>query len=444
VVDQRARASLDERVSITRLVVRYAATATVSLVLVALVTAIVARRIGTDKAIDDADRVAGLTAATAIEPALEPSLARMDPDAIARMDAVVRNTVIGGALVRVKLWRSDGTVVYSDEGRLIGEQFELDDDELEAFRTGESEAGLTDLAEPENRYEDSATELLEAYVPVRASDGTPFLFEAYFRYEGVTAAGRQVWLRFAPVMVGALVIVTLLQIPSAISLARRLRRSQDQREALLRAAIESTDAERRRIATDLHDGVVQDLAGVGFSLGAAAREEETAGRDGVGLRQASEQVREAVRSLRSLLVDIYPPSLAESGLESALSDLTARVEARGIATSLQVGGPVAALDQDTTRLLYRAAQEGLRNVVAHADASSVDVRVDVPAQPSDGFAVLEVADDGTGIDSDTLPAAEGHIGLKGLAGLATTMGASLVIDTTPGRGTTLRLEVPVR
>jgi two-component system, NarL family, sensor kinase len=443
-VDQRAHVRVEERVSIARLVLRYVATAVVSLVVVALATAVVARRIGTDQAIDEADRVAGLTARSAIEPALEPGLADLDPDAIAALDTVVRDSVLGGALVRVKIWRPDGTVVYSDEPRLIGERFELDEEELESLRTGESAAGLTDLAEPENRYEDSATRLLEAYVPVRAPDGTPFLFEAYFRYEGVTEAGRQVWLRFAPVLLGALVIVTALQIPSAISLARRLRRSQQQREALLRAALESTEAERRRIATDLHDGVVQDLAGVGFSLGAAAREVETAGGDGDGLRQASDQVREAVRALRSLLVDIYPPSLAEAGLESALSDLTARVEARGIATALHVDGPVAALDQDTTRLLYRAAQEGLRNVLAHADASSVDVRVDVPAEPIDGFAVLEVVDDGAGIDGDVVPAPDGHIGLRGLAGLASTVGASLFIDTTPGRGTTLRLEVPVR
>jgi signal transduction histidine kinase len=253
-----------------------------------------------------------------------------------------------------------------------------------------------------------------------------------------------VWERFAPVMFGALVVVTVLQIPSAVSLARRLRRTQRQREALLRSAIEATDAERRRIATDLHDGVVQDLAGVGFSLGAAAREAEAAGGDGTELRRASEQVREGVRALRSLLVEIYPPSLAESGLESALSDLTAQVESRGIATTLLVDGPVAGLDGDTTRLLYRTAQEGLRNVVAHAGATHVDVRVDVPTNGDGGPAVLEVVDDGQGIEGDSVPVPEGHLGLKGLAGLAATMGASLMLDTTPGRGTTLRLEVPVR
>src|SRR5204862_2145349 len=108
-----------------------------------------------------------------------------------------------------------------------------------------------------------------------------------------------------------------------------------------------------------------------------------------------------------------PPSLAESGLESALSDLAARVEARGIDTSLSIAGPVAGLDGDTTRLLYRAAQEGLRNVVSHAGASRVDVRVKVPTNGDGSRAVLEVADDGAGIAGDALPERDGHIGLRG-------------------------------
>jgi two-component system NarL family sensor kinase len=405
-----------------------------------VVTAFIARRIGTSQAIDDADRVAALTAGSTLEPALDDGIVTMDPASIERLDAVVRSQLIGGSLVRVKLWSGDGTIVYSDESRLIGQRFGLDEDELAVFANGGTDAGLSDLSEPENRYEDSATELLEVYVPVRTPDGTPLLFEAYFRYNGVAEAGRRVWMRFAPVLLGGLLLVTLLQIPSAVTLARRLRRTQRQREALLRAAIESTDAERRRIATDLHDGVVQDLAGVAFSLGAAARETDVSGGDGDKLRHASDEVRDAVRSLRSLLVEIYPPSLAESGLESALSDLAARVGARGIDTAVVVDGSVGELDQDTTRLLYRTAQEGLRNVVAHADAS----RVDVSLARRDGMTVLEVADDGAGIEGDDVPAPEGHIGLKGLAGLASTMGASLMIDTTPGRGTTLRLEVPVR
>jgi signal transduction histidine kinase len=440
----RDEAELDGRVSIRRLVLRYVAMAVVTLVAVAVATAFVARRIGTSEAVADADRITRLIAGTAIEPVLEDGILELDPAATRRLDEVVRRHVIGGSLVRVKLWREDGTVVYSDESRLVGQRFALDEDELAGLRSGRSDAGITDLSAPENRYEDSATRLLEAYVPVRAPGGADLLFEAYYRYNGVAESGRRVWTRFAPLMLGALALVTLLQVPSAVSLARRLRRTQGEREALLRSAIEATDAERRRIATDLHDGVVQDLAGVGFSLSAAAREAEASGGDGAELREAGEKVRDAVRSLRSLLVDIYPPSLAESGLESALTDLTARVETSGIDTTLRVDGPVAGLDDDTTRLIYRAAQEGLRNAVAHAGASRVEVRVDVPSNGDGAPAVLEVADDGAGISGDALPEREGHIGLRGLAGLAATMGASLMIDTTPGRGTTLRLEVPVR
>ena len=65
--------------------------------------------------------------------------------------------------------------------------------------TGGSAAGVSDLSEPENRFEDSATELLEVYVPVRTPNGTTMLFEAYFLYDGVTEMGRRTSLRFAPV-----------------------------------------------------------------------------------------------------------------------------------------------------------------------------------------------------------------------------------------------------
>lgn len=212
-------------------------------------------------------------------------------------------------------------------------------------------------------------------MPVHTRGGTPLLFETYFRYEGVSESGRRLWLRFAPLTLGALVLLALLQIPQALSLGRRLRRTQQQREDLLRAAIEATDAERRRIASDLHDGVVQDLAGVTFSLAAAARRAEGNGKDSVELRESAERIRDAVGALRSLLVEIYPPNLYDEGLNAALLDLLARIEPRGIETSLVIDAPLDKLSPDVTGLLYRAVQEGLRNVVTHAEAARVDVSV---------------------------------------------------------------------
>jgi two-component system, NarL family, sensor kinase len=427
----------DDQVPLSRLVLRYVRTAVVTLMIVAVATAYLSRRLATDEAIDEARRVATISAEAAVEPILDDGILTGDPTAIATVDAAVRDAVLRGSLVRVKVWRSDGTILYSDESRLIGERFALDDDELDILRGGEPHASRSDLSDPENRFEDSARELLEVYLPIETPDGTPLLYEAYFRYDGVAEAGQRAWMRFAPLTLGALVLLAVLQVPLALSLGRRLRRTQEQREALLHSAMEATDAERRRIASDLHDGVVQDLAGVAFSLGAAARSAEGDGADVDEVEEAADRVRDSVRSLRSLLVEIYPPNLYEEGLPGALEDLLARLDPRGIDTSLVIDVPDE-LSQDVTELVYRAAQEALRNVVAHADAA----RVDVSVTQTDGVVCLEVSDDGRGLSGDQLSEGPGHFGLRALAGLAATMGATLTIDSTPGRGTTLALEVP--
>ncbi len=419
---------------------RYATTGLVTLMIVAVATAWVSRRVGTQDAIADADRITAIAAQSAVEPILTDEIFARDPAYLARIDEVVRGQIIrGGSLVRVKIWSTDGTILYSDEPRLIGERFELDDDKLEALAGQNVHAHVSDLSDPENRYENQVDKLLEIYQLLEIhSSRTPVLFEAYFKYSGVEDAGRRAWLRFAPVTLGSLVLLELLQVPLALSLARRLRRTQDQREQLLRSAIEATDAERRRIASDLHDGVVQDLAGVAFSLSAAARANHPPSRDEI--REAGDQVRDSVRALRSLLVEIYPPNLYEEGLEAALGDLTAKLEGRGIVSSLVVDAPVDLLATDQTQLVYRAAQEGLRNVAAHSGASQVAVRV----EGDDETVVLQVIDNGRGMADAEIEERNGHIGLKTLSGLAATMGATMSLSSAPGQGTVLTLEVPIR
>jgi len=434
---QPAMPIFDEPISVSRLVLRYAVTGLLALIVVAVAMALVSRTLGTRSAIEDAMRITSLTAGVAVEPILDDGLLTGDPAVLARIDAVVREEVLRGSLIRVKIWSPDGTILYSDEGRLIGEQFELSPDELAILETGQPTADISDLSEPENRFEEPATELLEVYQSVNTTGGAVLLFEAYFTYEGVSAAGRDVWLRFAPYSIGALILLELLQVPLALSLAQRLRRTQVQREQLLRRAIEATEQERRRIASDLHDGVVQDLAGVAFSLGGMARGLAHDGKEATEVREAAERVRDSVRQLRSLIVEIYPQNLYEEGLEAALSDLLVRLGPRGIRTSLTISAPVNELDVDTTQLLYRAAQEGLRNVVSHAEATSVAVSLS-----TNGTTILlEITDDGRGIEGDELPERAGHLGLRSLAGLAESMGASLSLRSSAGKGTVLALEV---
>lgn len=210
---------------------------------------------------------------------------------------------------------------------------------------------------------------------------------------------------------------------------------------LLVRAVEASDDERRRIAADLHDGVVQDLAGISYSLSAAAgsadRQIPSATRS--ILQDAASGTRDSMRRIRSLLVEIHPPSLRATGLEAALGDLLTPLAGRGIETSLDVADGLN-LDDDTEQLFYRGTGEAIRNVERHAGASHLAVRVGT----RDGWARLEVADDGVGFTQEDRDRsrADGHVGLSLLEELAARMGGSLEVRSTPGEGTTFSLEVP--
>ena len=396
------------------------------------------RSLGHTEALRDARQFATLAGQGIVEPAIGPSLLRGDPAAIAAVDRIVQERVLGERVVRVKLWARDGRVLYSDEPRLIGSRYPLDDAKLDVLRTGRTQAELSDLAGPENRFEQGQGSLYEVYLPVRAPDGTPLLFETYQRTSAVASTGRRIWMPFAALMLASLVLLWLVQVPLAWRLDRRLRRTQEEREALLVHAVEASADERRRIAAELHDGPVQDLAGLSYSLSAAAQTESSpAARE--TLDRAAAGTRDSMRQLRSLLVEIHPPNLRASGLEAALADLLAPLEARGMATELTVD-PRLDLDDDTERLVYRAAAEAVRNVQRHAQAGGVRVAVTT----NGNHVLLEVGDDGAGFAPDERERRreEGHVGLSLLEELAASAGGRLDVRSAPGEGTTFALELP--
>jgi signal transduction histidine kinase len=419
---------------------QFALAGLIALVIVGLTTALASRRVGEREAVSDARTTTVSKAKGLVEPAITDPLLDGNDAARRRLDRVVQNDVLDRNLLRVKLWTRDGRIIYSDETRLVGQTYGLDEDKRSAIATGQIVAEVSALDSPENRYERAlGRKLLEVYLPVHTPNGTPLLFEGYYTYASVSASGSRLWRSFAPITLGALVALELVQIPLAYSLARRLRLRQLEREALLQRAIDASEVERRQIASDLHDGVVQDLAGVAYGLSAAARDGRTA--DPEQLEHSAETVRESVRALRSLIVDLYPPNLREEGLESALRDLTDRARERGVPTSLEVGDPVRVVPDSVAGLLYRSAQEGLRNVVDHSQATTARLAVSL----DDHTAVLELADDGRGFDEELLAARveEGHVGLKALRGLLTDAGGSLEVESSPGEGTVMRVRVPV-
>jgi signal transduction histidine kinase len=427
---------------VARYVAQFTLAGVVAVLIVGVATAIASRRVGEREAIVDARTRTLVLAQGRIEPVVTNGLIRGNLTSIRKVGTAVQRYVLDKSLVRVKIWRRDGTIVYSDEIRLIGTRYALAADDLQALDSGLIQAGVTDLSKPENRFERARGKLLEVYLPIRTPNGQRLLFEAYFRYGAVSSAGSRIWRSFAPITLGALLALELVQIPLAWSLARRLRRRQIERERLLQQAIDASDLERRRIAGDLHDGVVQDLVGVAFGLGGAARRDDIT-KESAGLfEQSADEVRSSIKSLRSLLVEIYPPNLFEKGLVEALADLLARANGRGIATALDTEDLHDSVPPAVTGLLYRAAQEALRNVLTHAHATSVTVKV----SDRDHLAMLDVIDDGVGFDpgSAEAKAEAGHLGLRALTDLFADAGGRLVVDAANGSGTRVHVEVPLQ
>ena len=150
-------------------------------------------------------------------------------------------------------------------------------------------------------------------------------------------------------------------------------------------------------------------------------------------------MRSSIRSLRTLLVDIYPASLARSGIVAALLDLAQTTRRDDLVVQVDAADEDdLALSSDAQRLVHRVAQECLRNAAKHAGPATVVVSLHRDGPTS---VTLDVVDDGVGFDvAQVLEAPpEGHLGLHLLADAASVPGALLQVSSAPGRGTHWRL-----
>ncbi len=414
---------------------RFAVVAFISAIVIGAVGVTLFQRFGRNEALRDVRELTRVYAEV-VEPQVTDGLLRGDPRSIAEVDLVVIDRILSESVVRVKIWTGDGRIVYSDEPRLIGRRFPGSDGDRTSLETDKVESHVADLDDAEHVYERDQGKLLDVFVPISTPSGRRVLFETHYRYRDVAQVAGNTWRNFAPALLAALLLFGLVQFPLAWQLARRVREAQRDRVEALQRAVQASDDERRRIAGDLHDGVVHNLAGVSYFLAGVA--ESAPPELATQLREAAAQTRQGIRELRTLLVEIYPPELQRAGLEVALSDLLAPCAARGLETKLQVDAD-ANLPERVEGLFFRVAQEALRNVARHADAELVQVEVD----RRNGQACLAVTDDGRGFDFEH-PSGDGHFGLRILRDLAQEAGGELRVESKPGRGTTVRLEVPVK
>jgi two-component system, NarL family, sensor kinase len=400
------------------------------------------RRIGEREAIRDARVIASLTGKT-IEGALNKDLLRGDPRAIDTFEQRIFDQVLGDqTFERVKIWLPQGRVqkiVYSDARALIGERYAIGADELESLESDSVTAEVSDLNKPENRLERGMGKVLEVYLPLRTPDtGEQVLFEVYQRYDTITGSASKTWRDFLPWILGSLGLLWLTQVPLAWSMARRLESGQRERERLLTKAVDASNDERRRIASDLHDGAVQDLAGLSFMLEAAASNRSETER-AASLTDGASRTRGIMRKLRSLLVEIHPPNLHSAGLKPALSDLVASLAAKGVRTIVAVPEDLE-IGAEAEQLVFRGAREAIQNAERYAHACEVAVEV----SRTGNVIRLVVRDDGRGFAAEDRAARqeEGHMGLTLLSELVTYQGGTVEIESTPGQGTRVTLEVP--
>lgn len=405
---------------------------------IAIAITVLAGRAANSEAIADARSTTAVLARSVAQPVLTDQLVAGDPGAIDRFDRDVLERLVVGDVRRIKIWAADGTIVYSDEPRLIQARYDLGDEEREILDEGGVEAEVSDLSKPENRFESKDVELVEVYTRIRTRQGTPVLFEAYYSAAAIEQRKQEVFIPFQRIALGSLLTLLAVASPVIWMLTRRLTDAARDRERLLLSAIDASDAERRRIARDLHDGVVQDLAGTTFSVSAVARDPAMPAPLAENLERSGRALRKSLRSLRSLLVEIHPADLAAEGLPAALADLTAPAASAGIHATVAVDD-VEGLDDASSALIWRVAQEAVRNAIRHSGARNLTVAVQ-----GDPLAVtLEVIDDGDGFDPHEARDPV-HYGLRGLESLVTDAGATLAVDSAPGDGTTVRLEVSRR
>jgi two-component system NarL family sensor kinase len=415
----------------------FLAVALLVLVAVSAGTVLISERIARANALAEAERTATRLSELLIAPLLTDYLRRV-PGAFEDLHRIVGYRTSDGSVTSVVIWTADGEVLYATQEEIIGETFDPSPELLAAV--GGTVVAHVDEA-PETSYEGVApAPMVEVYAPLTA-DGQSLAFEAYFSYDGIEREASLLRWQIIPMAIGALVALQLVQIPIATSLARRVRRHQAERAELMERALTDSDRERRAVAADLHDGPIQDLAGVSYAL-SALRMSVPDGQQATVDRLVG-AVRHAVGSLRRLMVDIYPPDLNGPGLGLALGDLVEPLRTRGITVSLDTG-PLPELPPGIAAAVYRTAKETLANVATHAEAGHVWVQLQETEHERRPAVLLEVADDGIGFpDAGIDRRSEGHLGLRLVGDRVAQLGGRVEFGRRPGGGAVVTTVLPI-
>lgn len=403
---------------------------------VAATTVLLSERIARSNALAQAEQVTSRFSRLLLAPRLEKALAD-EPGGEAELREIITNRLSDGSITFLVIWATDGEVLFSSVEKSIGEYYEPSED-LRTAANGQLVSEVDE--EPEVSYEGRVPgPMVEVYVPLDLDDDR-VVVEAYFSYDGIEQQAALLRNELIPLAVGALIVLQLVQLPIATSLARRVRRQETERAELMARTLTASERDRRALAADVHDGPVQDLAGVSYALSALRTSVPEDRRASVDRLVGA--VRNAVHSLRVLMVDLYPPDLRGSGLAAALEDLAEPLRGEGLTVEVRTS-EVPELSADSAAVIYRTAKELLANVSRHAAATNVWVDVE-PVEHGRGPAIrLTVSDDGVGFPpGGTDRRSEGHLGLRLVADRVHDVGGALQLQERPGGGASVTAVIP--
>ena len=371
--------------------------------------------------------------------ALQMAVETDDPIGQATFMTNVANVlVVQSELAEAEQLYRDGMAISEREGYLdqrianlagLVALLEKRGDVKEAFRLSKELVALKDSAHNAERIE-AVSELQVKYETERT--------EKELAQERERTVQQEAEIDRRRVLQGLLVIgIVMVALLAFLFLSRQRARATAQlnatviaeREQGLKALVESTDAERKRIAAELHDGVGQQLSGLKFRLEGAATERPE-------LMELVSIADDASREVRGIAHQMMPRALGDLGLVPALTDMLHKALARpGITYSFEHFGVEARLPQAVEVGVYRIAQELITNVIKHAQARNVQVQL----LKNKAHLVLIVEDDGIGID----PARkEGGLGMRSVNDRARLLHGTIDLSAGATGGTVCTLRVP--
>jgi signal transduction histidine kinase len=392
---------------------------------------------------------------------------RFSNAAIENLDNLVRRGLIAKQVVSIKIWKTNGTVVFSTDRDIIGKKFEVED-ALKSAVNGEIGTEYGELLAAENIYERTLNKkLIEIYVPM-VEDETGRVFAVSEFYVDADALPGDLKKRYFKswIVVG---LVTLAMLLPLYFIVRRGDKTINSQEVAIRKRVvelsgllsenrelntkveqanrNSANVNERflnRLGADLHDGPVQMLAVAVLWLDSLSEKKSRSAKekkddyDNVQLIRST--INDALREVRSLATGLVLPELANSSL---IETLRLVVDAHKMRTKTSVELDCKTLPEVYSATLndtiYRFVQEGLNNSFRHAAGRGQRVTTKI----EDEVLIVEVADTGEGFNIGKAPSLPLHLGLSGMRNRITAIGGKFEILSSKGKGTILRARIPL-